>query len=71
MTFLPMGVVPDKIVGNELTVVDETVVDEAVAPEARVIMVAPNTFQANSHVLFSLNVLGLAVRPKMTGERVE
>jgi hypothetical protein len=71
MVFLPIGVVPDKIVGNELTVVDETAAPEAVVPEARVIMVAPNTFQANSQVLFSLTVLGFAVSPSTTGKSVE
>jgi hypothetical protein len=71
MIFFPIGVVPDRIVGNELTVVDETVAAVALTPEARVITLAPNTFQANSQVLFSLSVLGLAVRLSTTGKSVE
>jgi hypothetical protein len=70
MIFLPIGVVADRRVGNEVTVVDVTAVP-SVVPEARVITVAPNTFQFNSQVLFSLSVLGFAVSPSTTGKSVE
>lgn len=71
MIFFPMGVLLDTIAGNEVIVVEVTDVAEADTPEARVMTLAPNTFQANSQVLFSLTVLGFAVSPSTTGKSVE
>lgn len=72
MIFFPMGVLLDTIDGNEVIVVEVTdVVPDADTPEARVITLAPNTFQLNSQVLFSLTVLGFAERLSTTGKRVE
>jgi hypothetical protein len=67
--FLPIGVELDIRVGNELIVVAETV--KSGVAEARVITLAPNTFQFNSQLLFSLTVLGLAVRLNTAGGRDE
>jgi hypothetical protein len=62
--------VPVRRAGNDVIVVEVTAV-ESVVPDARVMTLAPNTFQDNSQVLFSLTVLGFAVRLITTGKSVE